>query len=329
MLASAILVGGLGALTRGFTNWDPDTWLDQWQTEDPNDSEDPNGSEEDTKVEGEKVEMLMKGGPKFASRSAINDTKTVTATIKNADAAMDKRIKWESSDSTKISVGKATTNSGESNTVKLVKYFSDTVTIYAYPYLGDAGDGATIEVTYENLVQSLSFAGVFYDDDGDTVGHLDLVVDDPSFYSYFNGASQDPSEVSFNIASKTSIAGEDYFIYLDRRDEIPAISGYEKDADPKSTLYAVFRGAGREGCESLQVEGLGSLDGEPIEGDIAYVDVSGNGCYAVVPVMMLKQVVPTIAATKTYSLGDAQINYRILDFVHASGVDVSENAIVF
>ena len=57
VLASAILVGGLGALTRGFTNWDPDTWLDQWQTEDPNDSEDPNGSDEDTKVEGEKVEV--------------------------------------------------------------------------------------------------------------------------------------------------------------------------------------------------------------------------------------------------------------------------------
>ena len=38
MLATTVLVGGLAALTRGFTNWEPSTWLDQWK-DDPDDSD--------------------------------------------------------------------------------------------------------------------------------------------------------------------------------------------------------------------------------------------------------------------------------------------------
>ena len=33
VLAAGLLIGGLAALTRGFTNWEPSTWLDQWKDE--------------------------------------------------------------------------------------------------------------------------------------------------------------------------------------------------------------------------------------------------------------------------------------------------------
>ena len=76
VLASAILVGGLAALTRGFTNWEPSTWLDQWK-----------GDPSDTGVtEANGVKLQVQGGPMFASDARAGDSKRITATITNADA---------------------------------------------------------------------------------------------------------------------------------------------------------------------------------------------------------------------------------------------------
>ena len=332
VLASAILVGGLGALTRGFTNWDPDTWLDQWQTEDPEDSD-----EEDTKVEGEKLEMLMKGGPKFASRAVIGDTKTVTATIKNADAAMDKRIKWESSDSTKISVGKATTNSGEANTVSLVKYFSGTVTISAYPYLGDAGDGATIEVTYENLVQSLEGGVVIYDETG--VG-----FSDPSgiagLKGYFESEVTDfTTDLGWgDTAVKKSQGFNDYYIYYEASGKA-AISIGGEFATGNETLAIILKGTGQEGCDTVGIEegdhgGKGTLtcvtNSTDMTGGSVYVGVDGNEAWIAIRITA-QYFASTLKSDMEfrYEVGDASYEFTAKKFVYASGVDVSSPTITF
>ena len=80
------------------------------------------------------VKLNVIGGAKFASSASIGDSKQITATITNADA-MDKRIRWESSDPSKVSVGQAITQSGEPNTIKLESDFEGTVTIKAWAAL--------------------------------------------------------------------------------------------------------------------------------------------------------------------------------------------------
>ena len=340
VLASAILVGGLGALTRGFTNWDPDTWLDQWQTEDPEDSD-----EEDTKVEGEKVEMLMKGGPKFASRSAINDTKTVTATIKNADAAMDKRIKWESSDSTKISVGKTTTNSGESNTVKLAKYFSGTVTIYAYPSLLGKESGASIEVTYDNAVQSLEGGVIIFDDETSGQGSSSVDKNHAAWVNYFETDQSEPREAEGLTAMKSSGAvtaktDSENFVYYSSEEGSCGFAlggGSIMDMTGGRQIWVMLHGVGQEGCDNLPGDDDGTLysvassqEAAPEHRIEAIFD--GNECWVYVCFDLGTSVTTNTGFENEafrYELGDASFQITTKAFVHASGVDVSENAIVF
>ena len=94
----------------------------------------------------------------FAADAKAGDTKTVTATITNADA-MDKRIRWESSDPSKVSVVKETTESGVANTLKLEEEFTGEVTIYAYPELLGKEKGASITATFENAIQDFFIFG--------------------------------------------------------------------------------------------------------------------------------------------------------------------------
>ena len=335
VLASAILVGGLGALTRGFTNWNPDTWLDQWKTDDPEDSD-----EEDTKVEGEKLEMLMKGGPKFASRAVINDTKEVTATIKNADAAMDKRIKWESSDPSKVAVTKATTNSGEVNTIQLKAYFSGTVTISAYPALLGKDSGASVTVTYDNLVQSLEGGVVIFDDEitpaGATKGHS-------AFADYFGSEQTAPREADGLTAMKSSgavtAAGQyENFVYYQETDGSGefAVGGTLMSLAGHRQIYVMLHGVGQEGCENLPEDIDATLYSVTKSRDVTsqyriQTIVDGNESWTYICFDLQGTSSNTGFQNEIFRFETGEATYQITTkaFVHASGVDVSTPTITF
>ena len=73
---------------------------------------------------------------------------------------MDKRIRWESSDPSKVSVAKETTSSGESNSLTMESEFTGEVTIYAYPELLGKESGATVVATFENGIQNFFLFGL-------------------------------------------------------------------------------------------------------------------------------------------------------------------------
>ena len=147
ILAAALLIGGLGAATRGFRNWDPQTWFDNWGKGDES-------SSEDTVEEGENLQLRVFGGPKFAATAQVGDTKTATATVIPSNAT-DKRVTWVSSDPTKVSVANKYTNSGEANTIRLESLFAGEVTVTAYPTLLGPEKGAAITVTFGNAPQTM------------------------------------------------------------------------------------------------------------------------------------------------------------------------------
>ena len=339
VLASAILVGGLGALTRGFTNWNPDTWLDQWKTEEP---PAPDDSEDDTQIEGEEVNLLLKGAPKFASRAAINDTKEVTATLNNAQAAMDKRIKWESSDPAKVAVTKATTNSGEANTLTLKAYFSGTVTISAYPALLGKESGASVSVTYENLVQSLEGGVVIFDDEiSSSSGNL--TKGHSAWTDYFGNEQTEAREYEGMTAMKTSRAvtasGQyENFLYYQETDGSGefALGGTVASFIGGRQVYVMLHGVGQEGCENLPDDDDGTLYSVTKSQDVTAQHrietvIEGNESWSYICFDMQNKTSNAGFDNEVFRFEIGEATYQITTkaFVHATGVSVSSPTITF
>ncbi len=267
-LAASLLVGGLAALTRGFTNWDPDTWLDQWK-EDPNDTE---------VIEANGVKLQVQGGPMFASDARAGDSKQITATITNADA-MDKRIRWESSDPSKVSVAKSSTESGEANSIELKDSgFAGSVTIYVYPELLGKDKGASVEVIsnagnepqtvfLEGYIANVANGPMRYVRDYEDAGGM------PDTWQDWDGYHQLEGDV---ILGAYSAGSNGVGVYADMDDDVPYI-GFNVDE-----LYLVFYFEGVEGCTELPsdtaetIKDDGQISYDTFSADVEWASVSGN-----------------------------------------------------
>ena len=137
IIALGLVAGALGAATRGFRNWDPETWFNYWGQGEPEESDPIESEPGDEEIGGTDVNVLLRGGRSFASKSSVGDTKEVIATLLASDgetpvddstpnniAPSDDRILWESSDPSKVSVAESITHSGEANQLQLKSLFS-------------------------------------------------------------------------------------------------------------------------------------------------------------------------------------------------------------
>ena len=92
----------------------------------------------------------------LALGAEAGEAKEVMATLSGNPT--DKRLAWVSEDDSKVAADKQFTESGESNDVKLVQPFEGTVTVYVFPALLKATDGAAIAVTYDDGRTTVSIA---------------------------------------------------------------------------------------------------------------------------------------------------------------------------
>ena len=295
MLATTVLVGGLAALTRGFTNWEPSTWLNQWQ-EDPNDT---------GVVEANGVKLQVQGGPMFASDARAGDSKQVTATITNADA-MDKRIRWESSDPSKVSIAKSATESGEANNIELKdSSFAGSVTIYAYPELLGKDKGASVEVIsnagnepqtvfLEGWIANLANGPMRYAREYDE-------VDMPETWQDWDGYYQLEGDVTLGAYSAESNGGG---VHSDMDSDVPYI-GFNVDE-----AYLVFYFEGVDGCTELPADTAntimeyGHISYDAFSADVEWASVSGNHGRAYVRVDDSFSGDPNRNGIYTFSLGN-------------------------
>ena len=251
VLASAILVGGLAALTRGFTNWEPSTWLDQWKG-DPSDT----GA-----IEANGVKLQVQGGPMFASDARAGDSKQITATITNADA-MDKRVRWESSDPSKVSVGKSTTESGEANTIVLESEFEGAVTVYAYPELLSKDEGASVSITCDlvNSVQTLE-AGMLVFTEEKYSGTLDL--EKSVWRNFFDNAAEDEYldyEIGWHAVKQSYPNFHGYSITFEQDEKIGVYKvGFNGSVTNKEMVYVMLKGVGKDGYDQLPTDDIGTV----------------------------------------------------------------------
>ena len=267
VLAAGILVGGLTVLTRGFTNWEPSTWLDQWK-----------GDPSDTGVtEANGVKLQVQGGPMFASDARAGDSKQITATITNADA-MDKRVRWESSDPSKVSVGKSTTESGEANSIELKdSSFAGSVTIYAYPELLGKDKGASVEVISNagNVPQTVFLEGYIANVANGPMRYAREYdeVDMPETWQDWDGYYQLEGDV---ILGAYSAGSNGVGVYADMDDDVPYI-GFNV-----FELYLVFYFEGIEGCTEMPsdtaetIMEYGHISYDAFSADVEWASVSGN-----------------------------------------------------
>ena len=177
IIALGLVAGALGAATRGFRNWDPETWFNYWGQGEPEESDPIESEPGDEEIGGTDVNVLLRGGRSFASKSSVGDTKEVIATLLASDgetpvddstpsdiAPSDDRILWESSDPSKVSVAESITHSGEANQLQLKSLFSGEVQIMVKPLLSAPGTETTFTVDYQSLVQSLKVVGWYTPD---------------------------------------------------------------------------------------------------------------------------------------------------------------------
>ena len=296
VLASAILVGGLGALTRGFTNWDPDTWLDQWKGK-----EDDSG--EDLNIDGDGINLLIQGGPKFATQSSVGDYKKVIATLNQE--AMDKRIKWTSSDESKVDFDRNVSQSGEGVEVRLKSLFAGEVTVTASAYLQPEVK-AEFKVTYDNAVQSLEFvgiAGATTSDDHYEIENLrQTIEEEANRQSLFDWAAGNRAETLILESTAGSGYGvtigagsfgtEHHFYNIDFEEEMSGtVSLFGDNAEKSAYGFLIFYGHGAEGAEALdpatdavikEAWAEGDTSQEITETASSYVD--GNDVVVLLPI---------------------------------------------
>ena len=295
MLATTVLVGGLAALTRGFTNWEPSTWLDQWK-DDPDDSD---------IIEANGVKLQVQGGPMFAAEARAGDSKQITATITNADA-MDKRIRWESSDPSKVSIAKSATESGEANNIELKdSSFAGSVTIYAYPELLGKDKGASVEVIsnagneprtvfLEGWIANLANGPMRYAREYDE-------VDMPETWQDWDGYYQLEGDV---ILGAYSAGSNGVGVYADMDSDVPYI-GFNVDE-----AYLVFYFEGVDGCTELPADTAntimeyGHISYDAFSADVEWASVSGNHGRAYVRVDDSFSGDPNRNGIYTFSLGN-------------------------
>ena len=312
VLAAGILVGGLAALTRGFSNWEPSTWLDQWKKEKPTDSE------EDAKAENGKMEMILKGGPKFATSASVGDTKSVTASI--VDNSTDKRIAWSSSDPTKVEIAKSLTDSGEDNTIKLKKLFAGEVKIKAFPALLSESEGVEITVTYDNAVERLEAIGIAVGSQAFPVTasllseHAREILEYDDSHTtgeeiWLGRTDHGDIQTGGFAVCDSSYGDQTSYVYFD---------GSKVSVSPTSVSFLLLRGYGRDGAEGLPSDiGNGSLDNSTAAVYLRPTTfVRGNEC--LVGIQLEGAQLNDKSWTVNYTLGEAAYTINIERYVAAT-----------
>ena len=335
ILAAALLIGGLGAATRGFRNWDPQTWFDNWGKGDES-------SSEDTVEEGENLQLRVFGGPKFAATAQVGSEKKVVATIKNEST--DPRIRWESSDPTKVKVLKEYTVSGEENTITLASLFAGEVTVKAYPALQQE-DGAEVTCTFANEITTKEAVGIIAMTDKSVISGSGTVVQGYTAFAthlkeqmpgVFDWAVGEEDELSLNggVASKTSWGDSSHYYKVDLDSQsYPAFSA---PSDRNHLAFAVYAGTGVEGAEALPAD----LDAGEVKAEFAqeqpipnHIFVQGNNYIALVPLLFtdLTGFPPAVGQfNEYYSFGGLEEDKIYVDeFVEATGVEVDSPTVVF
>ena len=310
ILAAALLIGGLGAATRGFRNWDPQTWFDNWGKGDES-------SSEDTVEEGENLQLRVFGGPKFAATAQVGDTKTATATVIPSNAT-DKRVTWVSSDPTKVSVANKYTKSGEANTIRLESLFAGEVTVTAYPTLLGSEKGAAITVTFGNAPQTM-YGNAFLAQT-EQVGIEHFAEQMSGVWDWLEGERTEPLELNGGVVYDKPWGNDDLFIDFSEDD----ITMNDEDS-----FWLIVLGQGREGAEGLPEDiGLGQLyvHDSPIGATADFVSVKGNEFIAFVSV--------TDSSLQsdnniTFKIGDAAFTFLWERFRDATGVQVDSPTIEF
>ena len=310
ILAAALLIGGLGAATRGFRNWDPQTWFDNWGKGDES-------SSEDTVEEGENLQLRVFGGPRFAATAQVGDTKTATATVTPSNAT-DKRVTWVSSDPTKVSVANKYTNSGEANTIRLESLFAGEVTVTAYPTLLGPEQGAAVTVTFGNAPQTM-YGNAFLAQT-EQVGIEHFAEQMSGVWDWLDGERTEPLELNGGVVYDKPWGNDE--IYINFSEDSWQVSS-------EDSFWLIVLGQGREGAEGLPEDiGLGSIyfDDADIGHTADFVSVRGNEFIAFLSVnewdIQWNQ-------NYTYKIGDAEFTFFYEQFFDANGVEVDSPTIEF
>lgn len=367
IIALGLVAGALGAATRGFRNWDPETWFNYWGQGEPEGSDPDTTEPGDQVIEGEKLNVLLKGGPRFAAKSSVGDTKSVIATLLNSQGnpatsqdqngdPSDLRIAWESSDPSKVSLGSEVTKSGEANTLKLESLFAGEVTITVKPMIGLPGMETTFTVDYQSAVQSLEIVGWYTPDE----------IENPmakrqysaSAYNQYATDVHGQWQLSRNHAMNWAEQG-DYSSIVDCEESAGQISNQdmvdalenplhfykltERDGVAGATLftydiaYVLVKGKAAEGAEDIDLgeEGLSptvTIDGEPYQYPFDNLGTTqgedATEIYGFFPIEGIKAR-DDLFVDYEYSLGDASIQFRLWRYFAATGVQASESSVTF
>ena len=292
ILAAALLIGGLGAATRGFRNWDPQTWFDNWGKGDES-------SSEDTVEEGENLQLRVFGGPSPSN-------------------ATDKRVTWVSSDPTKVSVANKYTNSGEANTIRLESLFAGEVTVTAYPTLLGPEQGAAVTVTFGNAPQTM-YGNAFLAQT-EQVGIEHFAEQMSGVWDWLDGERTEPLELNGGVVYDKPWGNDE--IYINFSEDNWQVSS-------EDSFWLIVLGQGREGAEGLPEDiGLGSIyfDDADIGHTADFVSVRGNEFIAFLSVnewdIQWNQ-------NYTYKIGDAEFTFFYEPFYDADGVEVGSPTIEF
>ena len=369
IIALGLVAGALGAATRGFRNWDPETWFNYWGQGEPEESDPIESEPGDEEIGGTDVNVLLRGGRSFASKSSVGDTKEVIATLLASDgetpvddstpnniAPSDDRILWESSDPSKVSVAESITHSGEANQLQLKSLFSGEVEITVKPLLASPSTATTFTVDYQSLVKSLQIVG-WYTPDALENPFADWSNTSSGAYEQYKSEVGNKFKQDYNQAMYWVEQG-DYSSVMEATSGSAKISNqamvggdslenplhfYDQEGNfRQATLfhhdiaYVLVKGTAAEGAEDLD---LGAMTPEISLGGVPYEDPAfptklplkqGEDPTEVYGCFMIEGL---LAADKTvqylYTVGDATVGLNLTRFVSAGGVQTDSESVHF
>jgi hypothetical protein len=183
-LAAAAAFGAAYHYSAGFRDWVASN-LDGGAS---SSSSHPSSSDGEASSPDGALSLRIAGGAKFAA--TVGATKTATATL-SPSTATDLNILWSSGDVSKVTVAKAATTSGVSNTLTLAAVFTGTVSI-TIKAEADNSIAATIAVSCYNAVGQATFYGV---DVGDG---SPLAEQGDAFGTYVDGTNKEFVRIDAN-----------------------------------------------------------------------------------------------------------------------------------